>query len=316
MTRSARRAHIKSSKAKAGSKGRQAPRKRGPVPRKASNWLHARLRAISRGQHLRSTILGLLGSIGIVTFLVLSLTGELDRAVQSANAMATSSLRAAGFGLAHIDVVDGDGKPVSAAGIQAVRQALAVEEGELVFAINLAKARERVKNLGWVSQVRIMRALPNRLTVIVTERQPFALWQSDGSLHVIGSNGIAIAAADPAKHMELPLAVGDGAASALPAFLSLMQHYPRLARRVHAYIRVGGRRWNLRLDNGTDLMLPAQAPENVLALVDHDKAVLALLSQPDQSVDARLPGRVYVRARAGAGSKLAKSIAKPAGSLS
>lgn len=316
MTRSARRAHARSSKAKAAPRGRRAPRTRGPVPRKASNWLHARIRAISRGQHLRSTMAGVLGSIALVAVLALWLTGGLGSALQSTGMLASNSLRAAGFGLAHIDVVDGHGQPVSAAGVRAVRQALAVEEGELVFSINLAKARERVENLGWVSQVRIVRALPDRLTVIVTERQPFALWQSGGAVHVIGANGVVIAAADPAQHAGLPLAVGDGAASALPSFLNTMQHYPRLASRVQAYVRVGGRRWNLRLDNGTDLMLPARAPETVLALVERDAKAMAVLDRPGQSVDARLPGRLYVRARAGAGSLLAKAPARASGSLS
>lgn len=316
MTRSARRAQARTSKAKAAPKGRRAARKRGPVPRKASNWLHARARAVSRGHHIRSTMIGLLAALGVIAVLALWLTGGLGNTIKTTNAIAGNSLRAAGFGIAHINVIDGDGKPVSAAGVQAVRQALAVEEGELVFSVNLAKARARVEDLGWIRQVRIVRELPDRLTVIVTVRQPYALWQSGGTWRVIGANGVVIAAADPAESLSLPLAVGDGAATALRPFLITMQHYPRLAARVHAYVRVSGRRWNLRLGNGTDVMLPAQAPERVLALIEHDTAALALLTRPLQRIDARLPGRVYIRTKNPAAAASPKPVTDNSETLS
>ena len=35
---------------------------------------------------------------------------------------------------------------------------------------------------------------------------------------------------------------------------------PELAARVSAAIRVGDRRWNLRIDNAIDVLLPAEPP--------------------------------------------------------
>ena len=55
----------------------------------------------------------------------------------------------------------------------------------------------------------------------------------------------------------LPLIVGDGAPEhAAEALFDLLGDAAGAADRVSAAVRVGERRWNLRLDNGIDVKLP------------------------------------------------------------
>ncbi len=63
-----------------------------------------------------------------------------------------------------------------------------------------------------------------------------------------------------------------------------------------AAVRVGERRWNLRLSNGADVLLPEG--EEVAALdrllqLQQDHAVL---DRPLQAIDLRLPDRLVLRA--------------------
>ncbi len=295
MSRAAQRAKPKAKAKTAPTRRRKTVSKRRPVPRKATNWLHARARDVKRGQNVRSTVLGLLGSLAIVLVLGLWLSGSLGDAIQSTRMMMTNSLLAAGFRVEHIEVVGPSGDTLNARDKVAVRRALAVEEGELVFAVNLTQARRRIEDLGWIKEARIMRQLPNRLTVIVVERTPFALWQSAGKWQVVSKNGKTLLSAKAEDFPTLPLVVGEGGAEALQGFLQVMQNYPHLAARVQAYIRVSDRRWNLRLDNGADLMLPAHNPAVVLDVFEHNAKVASLLSLPLRRIDARLPGQIFVR---------------------
>lgn len=295
MSRAAQRAKPKSKAKTTPARRRKLASKRRPVPRKATNWLHARARDVKRGQNVRGTIMGLLGSLTVVLVLGLWLSGGLGEAIQSTRTMMTNRLLAAGFKVEYIEVVGPSGDTLNARDKIAVRRALAVEEGELVFAVNLNQARRRIEDLGWIKEARIMRQLPNRLTVIVVERAPFALWQSAGKWQVVSENGKTFISANARNFPTLPLVVGKGGAEALQEFLQVIQNYPRLAARVQAYVRISDRRWNLRLDNGADLMLPAQNPAQVMEIFEHNAKAAKLLSLPLKRIDARLPGQIYVR---------------------
>ena len=68
-------------------------------------------------------------------------------------------------------------------------------------------------------------------------------------------------------------------------------------KRVRAAVWVGGRRWNLRLDDGIDIRLPEENPLFAwtrLATLERDRK---LLSQDVIAVDLRIRDRVVVRRR-------------------
>ncbi len=297
MSRVKQRAKPKAKARKAPISRRKTARKRSPVPRKATNWLHARARAVKRGENMRGTVLGLFCGFAATIVLALWLSGGLGDAARASQAVVERSLLASGFGVAHIEVVGSQGKEVSDPDKRAVRQALAVEEGELVFSINLKQALHRIENIGWVKEARIMRQLPNRLTIIVVAREPFALWQSSGQWHVVGENGKVIVSAKPANFSSLPLVVGKGASEELPALLVQMQKYPRIAAHVHAYVRISERRWNLRLNNGADLMLPAHQVGLVLSQLHNDPKFFQLLKHSLERIDVRNMEKILVRPR-------------------
>jgi cell division protein FtsQ len=73
-----------------------------------------------------------------------------------------------------------------------------------------------------------------------------------------------------------------------------------LAEKVSASVRVGDRRWNLRMSNGTDVMLPEG---HVTAALDHLMQLQrehAVLERPLAAIDLRLPDRLVLRPKADA----------------
>jgi len=89
--------------------------------------------------------------------------------------------------------------------------------------------------------------------------------------------------------------VGENAGEAAGDLLRMLAAEPAMERRVVAAIRVGGRRWNLRLDNGVDVMLPADnatAAWMQLAAYEREQAIL---NRDVQAIDMRLPDRVVLK---------------------
>ncbi|QDC00052.1 cell division protein FtsQ/DivIB [Mesorhizobium sp. 8] len=156
-------------------------------------------------------------------------------------------------------------------------------------------ARERIASLPWVEQAAVRKVYPHTLEVRVDERQAFAIWQQGRELSVIEKDGRIIAPYSGGKQAELPLLVGVGAPQYAPDLMARIGRYPELAARVKGYIRVGERRWDLKLDNGVTVKLPESGEDQAIAdlvRLDHDKG---LLSRDIVAVDMRIADRLVVQ---------------------
>jgi len=156
-------------------------------------------------------------------------------------------------------------------------------------------ARERISSLPWIELAAVRKVYPHTLEVHVEERQPFALWQQGSDLAVIEKDGAVIAPFSGGKQVLLPLLIGAGAPAKAPDLLVKLEKYPELANRIKGYVRVGERRWDLKLDNGITVKLPEDDEDQAIAelvKMDHDKG---LLSRDIAAVDMRLSDRMVVQ---------------------
>ncbi len=176
--------------------------------------------------------------------------------------------------------------------------ALGVHRGDSMLGFSLEGARARIESLSWVEHAAVERQLPGTLVVNLTERRPFAIWQNQGKFVLIDRDGQTVANEDVAAFGELPLVVGIGAPQAATALLDALAGQPALQSRVMAAVRVGERRWNLRMKTGTDVMLPEGAEVPALAKLAELQSSQALLDRPLAVVDMRLPDRLVVRPQA------------------
>ena len=180
-----------------------------------------------------------------------------------------------------------------------LRAALGISRGDMLLGVSLDAVRARVEALNWVRQATVERRLPGTIIVTLRERSPFAVWQSGGKFVLIDRAGQVVEDGDPAKDAEvfasLPLVVGAGAPEAAAALLDILAGQPQLKERVVAAVRVGERRWNLRLKNGADVLLPEDAAAAALAKLAELQASQQLLDRPLQTVDMRLGDRLTIR---------------------
>lgn len=176
-----------------------------------------------------------------------------------------------------------------------LRAAVGAPKGTPILSVSPAAIRARVLELAWVEGASVERRLPSTLIVRIDERQPFALWQNAGRFAVIDRDGRSIATDGLHAFASLPLVVGAGAPQHAAALLDALGEHPELKERVKAAVRVGERRWNLRLHNGADVMLPEGHEAAAIARLMEFHERDALLDRPLAAVDMRLPDRMVVR---------------------
>jgi cell division protein FtsQ len=175
-----------------------------------------------------------------------------------------------------------------------VLSAIGVQLGEPIFSVDLEAARARLLTLPWVATATIERRLPDTLYVRIAETTPLALWQQQQRLHLLGRNGRVIEGAAIERFANLLVVVGPDAPEHAAALLAMLQSQPELRRRVTAAIRIGGRRWNLRIDNGIDVKLPAENSAAAWAELARLERDFGILGRDLTVIDLRLPNQLQV----------------------
>lgn len=157
-------------------------------------------------------------------------------------------------------------------------------------------ARSRIERLAWVKSVAIQRTLPGGLAIVVTERQPVAVWQRAGDDVLVDRDGRELGAVRRDTDMGLPIVSGDGAGPRATEILDLLAQHPLLAERLRKAHRVADRRWTLELTDGTLLHLPAEAAAAALTRLGA-RYPSALTAGRFAVLDLRVPGQLLVRRR-------------------
>lgn len=234
---------------------------------------------------------------GVASLLVVVLVTVVARTTQPGNAVASLRERIGTAVSLHVTQVVIEGRTLTPEPL--LRAALGVAPGDMLLGFSLDAARARVEALTWVQHATVERRLPGTVIVHLTERLPFAVWQNAGKFVLIDRAGQVVSNQDPVKdaaaYAVLPLVVGAGAPENAAALLDLLAAQPGLKSRVVAAVRVGERRWNLKLNNGADVLLPEGQEAVAMAKLMELHGTQALLDRPLQTLDLRLPDRLVVR---------------------
>ncbi len=173
--------------------------------------------------------------------------------------------------------------------------AVGVARGAPILAFDLGAARRRVEALPWISRASVERILPDTVLLRVVERRPLALWQNRGRFALIDDEGAVILKQGLERFSDLPLVVGEDAPAHAADILQILKTQPQMMLRVKAAVRVGGRRWNVRLHNGIDVRLPEENAASAWARLAEYQRTHRVLAPEVRVLDLRLPGRLILR---------------------
>ena len=175
--------------------------------------------------------------------------------------------------------------------------ALGVSARTPILGLDLVDAKRRIESLPWVASAEIERRLPHALRIKITERTPVAILQTADRSVLIDAKGVQIVAV-AAQAGDLPIVTGRGAAENVAELLGELKTFPELGDRVKAAVRVGDRRWDVKLDSvetGIEIRLPETDPAAAWGRLAELDRKHRLLARDVALIDLRLPDRMVVR---------------------
>lgn len=278
-----------------GEAGRSKPRKSAKVsvPKKIAKRLPVDQKRANKVAVLVFT--GFVLAIGLVVLLALDIPAKAERAAGSA--IGRAGFTVGGYqivGLNHMNralvdevVTEELRRAADAAGSSNAPQAL----------VSVSEIRHRLLQYGWVKDARVSRRLPDTLVIDIVERHPAALWQNEGRLALIDSDGVVLDRVPVDKMPDLPLLIGPGANREADELSRIMAAVPTLKPQLASASWVGGRRWDLSFQSGETVALPEGEQTAIAALTKFarlDKSS-GLLGRGIVRFDLRVPDKMIVR---------------------
>jgi cell division protein FtsQ len=189
-----------------------------------------------------------------------------------------------------------------------VRAAVGIEAGTNLLAVDVTAAEARVAELPGVRRAHVARHLPGRVTVLVEEREPYALVNASG-LHWIDAEGYLVTTDARPGSTGLPILTGVGApapgatapSETLRAGLALLHVLQRTSARLAARVsevdlgRASGP--VLYLVDGIEVRVGSEGWEDRLARLDGVLAELDARGERIASIDLRFRDQVVLTPR-------------------
>lgn len=241
---------------------------------------------------------------GVVT-LGLFQGGHLDTFTREHGQPHHALARALGLGLESITI----------SGISQMRETEVLAAGglnakqSLVF-LDVNDLRERLERVPLVESATVRKLYPNELVITLTERKPYALWQNNGELFIIASDGTVIDLMQDDRFVNLPFVVGENANVRSKEYFAILEAAGPLKSRIRAGTLVSGRRWTLKMDNGMDVRLPEKGAADALARLVKLENEQKILEKDVLAIDLRMADRVVVRLTEEAALARAESLKK------
>ena len=217
-------------------------------------------------------------------------SGRIDAAMAELKRAAVARSVAAGFVVKDV-LLEGRINTSRRRMIAAVR----LRRGDPMFGFDPGALRARVMALPWVRDATVERRLPGTVRIRIDERRPAALWQRRGRLSLVDDDGRVITTRGLGRFRSLLIVVGKDAPKHVATLVALLRSEPTLGRRVNAAVRVGGRRWNLKLAGGISVWLPEHDPLGAWRRLARMNLQHRILDRDVRIIDLRLPDRTVVR---------------------
>ncbi len=272
--------------------------------RKKKSKTTRRSKQDSRKVSIRKLIIWLIAICAVIWLGLIAMAADMP---QRTGAWLTSQFHnataAAGFTLDQIEVT---GRRYT--DTDRLRKIVRVDQGEPLFAVDLDMAHNGIMALPWVKSASLQRQWPNLLVINLIERTPVALWQYQGKLSILDETGHPIETPMLEEFSQLPILTGKDAPEHATALLEMIAAEPVIAEQFDSAVRMGDRRWDIKLKNGLIIKLPEDDAPFALARVAEAEKEFLIFSKEILSLDARFSDRLIVKASSGAASRLSDHL--------
>lgn len=153
---------------------------------------------------------------------------------------------------------------------------------------------DRLKiNLPWLKEVTIVRTMPSKLNIFISEYEPFAIWENEDSLSLIDQEGNQMPYYESNEFDDMIIVSGPNANLKYKSLFNIFSLDEEISQQIYSATWIGNRRWNIRFKNGILVKLPenkiSKAWERLSNLKEMKGSSIGL-----KVIDLRVTDKIYL----------------------
>ncbi len=157
--------------------------------------------------------------------------------------------------------------------------------------------KRKIQTLPWVDEVIISVSLQDSLNIAIKEHQPFAIWKSKDKKYIVSRDGQIIAVNNIERFDNLIILTGKNAYKNVKSLFNILAIDPDISKNAYSATWVGGRRWDIRFENGLLVKLPSGNSDNDMK--DAWDSLIKIYNMPGsliglKTIDLRIAKKIYL----------------------
>ena len=162
-----------------------------------------------------------------------------------------------------------------------------------IFKVNIKDIYRKIKNNTWIKKASIQVIYPNTIKILLTEKEPIAIWQNRYGNNLITKTGDVILE----KNLEdfkvyLPIIIGDNANKNIHSILNIFNSNKDFFKNIWSLTFVNERRWDVHFNQGLTIRLPSKNVREAWEKVVHLDQNYNILSLGLTEIDLRNPNQI------------------------
>jgi cell division protein FtsQ len=172
-----------------------------------------------------------------------------------------------------------------------------------IFAVSVRGVKRRLESIAWIKSAVVQRKLPDTIRIRVAERIPIAILQSKYNLYLIDADGKVLEHDGIGNFGNLPIVTGEGAAREADRLLCCLNRFPKIRRQLVFAVRIGKRRWNIKINRGITVKLPEKGMTQALGILEEISDKNGYFNDDMATIDMRVPDRIIIKKQIGKAAK-------------
>lgn len=169
-------------------------------------------------------------------------------------------------------------------------------KSESIFLIPIEKIQSYLESIDCVASANISRQLPSRIEIKVKNKEPIAIWQYQKNFFFINEDNSLMKIRNSKNLMDFIIVTGENAFKHTKNLINIISVDKDMFDKVDAAMRVGNRRWDIKLVGGLIIKLPEKNPElawdKFLEIKDSNQI---RQKKRIKVVDLRIKDKIYIK---------------------
>ncbi|MCH9753693.1 MAG: cell division protein FtsQ/DivIB [Alphaproteobacteria bacterium] len=164
-----------------------------------------------------------------------------------------------------------------------------------ILLVSLTGMLQHIESFDCVNRTSVTRIFPNKIKIEIINKDPIAIWQNNKKFMFITSQNDIMQIRNTKDLDKFLIVTGSNANLHTKSLLDIIKINKEIFTSIESAIRVGDRRWDIKLKTGLEIKLPEKNPEIAWSKYINLTKNPKFQNKKLKVLDLRIPNKIYAK---------------------